>query len=326
MSAGELRAALAAPLAGYVLFRLLGTPLLWTGPAIVGVAVSLATLVAAGPRRPVFWPFLPWAVAVLGTVGWVAVGGGRAGLPGALAAGLLVGAPAVAFAWLALWRDNLPASIGNWPMFLAVAAFGLAMSRGVAPPASTGGSWVGALAHLVALQAGALSLSTSSGIPSAPLGYAGDAVFDVLGIVAILGLLVTLLLSSERLPRRAASASGAEEVPTRALAWSEATSTFAVHSVPRSAFQVAGVVSLVVALGAVLAFEVAAAVPGLSVLGLLGIAVVLVLFLLGYLGYPTTWERWRTPAPRRTARPRAGRRARAPGRLRSLQRSGSPEP
>ena len=310
MRAGDLRGALAVPLVGYVFLALLRVPVPWSAGVVVGVAASAVSLSAVAARRPVVWPFVPWGVAV-----GVALGGTLGVVPGSvggapLATGLLVGSPWAGLAWLLLWRRNLAATVANVPVTISVAAFGLAVSRSVAAAPTHGAdAWVGAFRHVLAVQAGALSRSTGAGIPPSPLGNVGDVVFDVLGLLALLGLLLTLLLTSERLPQRAASASGGAELPTLALTWSEATSTFAARSVPPSAYLVAGVVSLLVALAGVLVFAGIAALRGVPSLAAVVAGVVLSLGVLGYLGYPSTWESWRVPETRAPARPLPARAA-----------------
>lgn len=305
MRAGDLRAALVAPLAGYVFVRLLDAGVPWSGGVVLGLAASFATLLAVGARRSVLWPFVPWGVAVAAAAVWTA---GLLPLSldaAALETGLLIGSPWVAFAWLALWRESLPATVANLPLCLTTSAFGLGLARALTgPAAATAAGWVGTFGRAVALQAGVLGLSVHAGLPSAPAGYLGDVTFDVLGLLAFLGLLLTLLLTSERLPQRATRPARGAELPTVALAWTEATSTFAARTVPPSAYQVAGVVSLLAALAAVLLFAGAATVNGFPFLEALAVAALLLLVGLGYLGYPSTWESWRAPRPAiRSVRP-----------------------
>lgn len=314
MTAGDLRAALLGPVLAYAAVVELLAPWPRAPLVLVGlVAGGIALLAAPSPQR-IGWPFLPW-LAVLGIALGLFLRGPAVdlGATQSLAVGAILGAPFVALSWLVLWRDSLPATLFNGPLGLGVAAFALAVVRAL--PAGVGApgpaAWWGAVTHTALWQWSAVTGAIGS--DQAPLGYLGDAVFDILGFYAMMGLLLSMLLSSERLLR---GPSTSRTAPTRVEPLSDLPA-FAARGLPSSAYLLSGIASMAAAVGAVSLYEWSSASPGAPTLLGLTVGVLLGVALLIRYAYRPPAESWEeaarsrpavrpTPVPR-PIRPRRGR-------------------
>ncbi len=282
MTSGDLRLALTAPVLVYGLARLWFAPIPWSVLVAAGAAAGALPLVLWSVRRPIpralgLWP------AALGAIGAVLVlptwGAGPAVLE--LGIGLLLGFPLFLLALVAMHRSSLAGSVLLVPAALAVAAFSLAVAASFTGVGVEGaGAWAQAVHGVLGDQLLALA---GSGTVSPPLDVTNDVVFDALGLLAFAGLLVSVLLSSERLPRLGRTSEteartaglwkGREEAPTDVAD----AAAFAVREVPSHAYQTSGVVSLAVALVATIGFLAATwsgtslTLPGLAVMATVGL-------------------------------------------------------
>lgn len=333
MTAGDFRAALLAPVLAYAALVELLAPWPHAWPVLAGVvAAACAVLAAPSPQR-IGWPFLPWGGLALVAVGLFFVGPPHhLAYAQALAVGVIVGAPLVALSWLVLWRDSLPATLFNGPMSLATGGFTLAVVRALPAGAASPGvaAWWGAITHIASLQWYALTGAIAAA--QAPLGYLGDTIFDVLGFVAMMGLLLSMLLSSERLLR---GPSTSRTAPTRVEPVSDLPS-FAARGLPSSAYLLSGIASMAAAVAAVSLYEWSSAYPGAPTLAGLAAGALLGIGVLVSYAYRPPAESWEEvararppahPAPvPRPVRPRRGTALDPTYRDRSRPRVGAEDP
>lgn len=311
MTAGDFRAALLAPVLGYAALIELLAPWPHTWFVIAGLAASAVALLAAPSPQRVGWPFVPWAALVVAATVLFFVGPvHHISYAQALAVGAIFGAPIVALSWLVLWRDSLPATLFNGPLSLAVAGFALAVVRALPGGAPGTLAWWGAITRTGDLQWYSLTGAIASS--QAPLSYLGDPVYDGLGFVAMMGLLLSMLLSSERLLR---GPSTSRTAPTRVEPVSDLPS-FAARGLPSSAYLLSGIASMAAAVGAVSLYEWSSAYPGAPTLAGLAAGALLGIGLLVRYAYRPPAESWEevarsrpptnpTPVPR-PVRPRRG--------------------
>ncbi|MCI4336232.1 MAG: hypothetical protein L3K17_03420 [Thermoplasmata archaeon] len=299
MNAGTLRTALLAPILAYALVMTALAPIPRTLLVLLGIGGAVVSLLATPSPQRLWWPYVPWLVVAAASVGLFALGH-LANQPTAqgLAVGVLLGAPLVLLSWLVMWRDSLPATIVNGPMSLGIAGFSLAVLRTLSANATGTGpaAWWGAIVQTALAQWFALTGGTPA--PQAPLAYLGDSVYDILGFAAMMGLLVSMLLSSERLLR---GPSTSRHAPSRVEPVSDLPA-FAARGLPSSAYLLSGIASMAAAVAAVSLYEWSSASPGAPTF--LGVAVGVLLgvgLLLGYAYRPPaeSWEeaaRARPPA------------------------------
>lgn len=313
MTAGDFRAALLAPGLGYAALLELVAPWPHTWWLFGALAAAACTVLAAPSPQRIGWPFLPWAALVVAAVAMFFVGPAHhATYAQTLAVGAILGAPIVALSWLVLWRDSLPATLFNGALSLATGGFTLAIVRAL--PGGDGSlgvpAWWGAITHTATLQWDALTGAVPSA--QAPLSYLSDPIYDGLGFVAMMALLLSMLLSSERLLR---GPSTSRTAPTRQEPVSDLPS-FAARGLPSSAYLLSGIASMAAAVGAVSLYEWSSAYPGAPTLvGLAAGALLGVWMLIVYAFRPPaeSWEevaRARPPAHPapvpRPVRPRRG--------------------
>jgi hypothetical protein len=291
MRAGDLRAALIAPLLVYGVLQSLSAPLPVVPGVMIGLLVSafplLATLLGRYPRLA----FLLWGVT--GLLGAVLIGlhvpWGLA--PGwSLSIGLLLGAPLVLLAGLIRWRHSLASSVGVTLTGLVLGALEAAVVRGLpSDGAHSLWAWQGALRNVFAIQSDTLQTTTVVATPAAPLGFLGDSLNDILALVAVMGLLCSMLLSSERLSG-ARLGEPERESPESAIG-------FAVSQLPPSAYTLSGVVPAVVTILALVLVVLSSAFNGPTLLGVTVAAWAALLALFG-VGVGS-----RVPHPRPASRP-----------------------
>jgi hypothetical protein len=294
MKAGTLRVAAVTPVLLYVLARLVDQPLAWALGAAFAVGACLVSLLAVVTRDRQIWPFVPAAaVGIVALLGMLTEAGGASDLVQSLGAGCVLGSPWVLASGMVRWRGSLIGSSVFGTLAVLIGAFDLAVVRGLGVAAgvpTTAGAWWAASSVVVQ----SLVSGQSLGSPNlGPLAYLGDGVFDALTLVALFGLLLPLLLSSERLvglPLETppdASADDRERIPTTARLSAPAppAPAFATDALPSSAHFGSGVASLV-AVAAVLSFATWSS--GLdSVPPQAGIAafILVALVLLGWVGF-----------------------------------------
>lgn len=260
MNAGWVRWGAAAPAAAYATAVAMGA----APPDPVGtLAVTLAMVVSLGSLvtdRLGSWWFAPATVALGGTVMLAASIGSVVEPPVApLVLGVLLGTPALALAVFGRVRDSAAWAPMALMGGLVADAFLLAVVR--ASPSGGGGSahaWAGAASSVLTDQWASLrAFATGAAIPAPPLSYAGDVLFDALAVVALVGMLLGWL---DPVARSVAVLRGGPDPP----GYRPPDTVGPTPGLGRS-----GARSLVVAVGAVLVFELAAALsPSDALLGL----------------------------------------------------------
>ena len=273
MRAGDLRALFIGPTLVYALLAPLAAP--WPrGPLeILGLVASGLPLVVALSPWSLRGRYLPWAatVALAGVLLSVRRLGGTG--PGSdLGLGLLLGIPLVLLALLIETRHSLAASVGLASAGLAAGALELAVVRGLpATGAATAGAWRASLVTVLNAQSVALQGASGLDLSSAPLGYLGNPVYDALGLVAVAGLLFSMLLSSERL---AAADPSHAELPDTSI-------DFAVGQLPSTAYSLSGVVPALTTLVAIVLVVVSDSTGGPTLVGVTAAAWVVLAILIG---------------------------------------------
>lgn len=228
----------------------------------VVVALTLP-LAAMGTERFGAWWFAPAVVALVVTSA-LALSGADVTRPpvAAFVLGIVAGAPAFTLAVVGAARRSPAAATLGVIATLAVGTLDLAVVRGLGAARPTSpNAWSVALSQVVTDQATSLrSFATGVAVPAAPLSYTGDVVFDALAVLALFGLLLGWLDPTARMgasDRSAALRSPATppsgEAPTPGLGRS-------------------GTRSLVVAVAAVLALEVAASISPVDALMAVAVA------------------------------------------------------
>ncbi|MCI4336326.1 MAG: hypothetical protein L3K17_03900 [Thermoplasmata archaeon] len=271
MNGATLRWALAAPVSLYVFAVVLGTHTAWTPTSVATLVVLTLPLGVLVTDRLGDWWFVPPALLLAGFLALVGISGGVGdGLGPQVLLGVLAGAPILVIASYGRVRVSSTASLGALLAGLAVDAVVLAVQRGLPTAPATGlaaDAWSNVLFQLVGQQAVSLrALAIGQSIPPAPFGATGDAVFDALAVLGLFGLLASWLDGAARSTAspslaRGATGRGSDRIPL-----------FPPPSVGRS-----GARSLVVAVGAVLVFEVAGALsPADAVLGVAALAPIVV--------------------------------------------------
>jgi hypothetical protein len=273
MNAGWVRWGAMVPAAAYAtVVAVLAGPVVTLGALAVIVALfaSLGSLVT---RRLGGWWFAPSAVALAGTAVLALSAGSVAGPPVApYLLGLVLGAPTLVLAVAGLGRRSAawaPVSVMGG---LAVDAVVLAVVRAI-PPADghSAHAWASTVTSVLSAQETSLrAFATGGAIPAPPLSYTGDAVFDALALIAFLGVLLGWLDPMVRSPT----------APTPETRSAEYRPPDTVG--PTAGLGPTGARSLVVAVGVVLLFEVAAALsPSDALLGLAVAAPAVVTLVLG---------------------------------------------
>ena len=226
-------------------------PLRWTFlSAAAGVALALPLVAVVTPRFA-RWIYLPTAMVVGATAVASVAHVGLASPPFAdLAMGILLAAPVGIFAVMAEHRASLSTVMLGLFGGLSILELDLATLRAlpsVQPAGPT--AWSTSAATVVGEQLSSLSQwAAAAGVAPPPLAYVGDAVFDALVLLAASGVLLSWLAFDARLGASAVQGPRGSPPPP-GPAWT-------------------GVRSLVVATGAILAFEEAAALnPVLALAG-----------------------------------------------------------
>jgi len=292
MRTSALKASLAAPVLLYTMARMIASAPAATGSiattaaVAAGIAVSVLPVLSVRNAAGRYRPLLPWLGAMTVLLAGVAWAGApwSVVVPG-LAVGLLLGSPLLLLVWVFLWRESIVALVFNGTLALALGTLDLAIVRRVGGGHATVIAWWQSTVSVlgdqwVAIGRGSVERTT------APLAYLPDALFAAAAFALMMGLLISLLFSSERLVGVAAGRrSGPPSFPGDGPGETRLPG-LASMSVPSSAYLTSGIASTVAALAAIIAFEWSASMPDAPTLGGLGLGAVGLLIVLAVFAAP----------------------------------------
>lgn len=237
----NLRLACIGPVFAYGVVMTLAHPVRWSVLSVAAVAALALPLVAILTPRFAGWIYAPAALVIgITAVAWLTHPVAASSPFADLAMGVLLGAPLGIFALVAERRASLPAVLLGLFAGLSSLQLGLATVRAL-PSATPAGpiAWSITAATILGAQLSSLSQwAAGSGVAPPPLGYVGDAWFDALVLLATSGILLSWLGFGARLELRGVDGASANPPPP-GPGWT-------------------GVRSLVIAIGAILAFELGA--------------------------------------------------------------------